>query len=92
MEQSYYYNKQSKAQLTIVVWDKNASVFTIIEIGVPFDTNVAALQAEKGNKYMPLVSELQQMYPSFKYQMTPVIIGVLGIENKHQGKQPQNHG
>ena len=27
---------------------------------------------------MPLVSELQQMYPSFKYQIIPVIIGSLG--------------
>ena len=27
---------------------------------------------------MPLVSELQQMYPSLKYQIIPVIIGALG--------------
>ena len=85
----------------IVIWDRKASVCTIIEIGVPFDTNVAVHQAEKGNKYMPLVSELQQMYPSFKYQIIPVIIGALGAvpkklkrtssEIKHQGKQNQDY-
>ena len=31
---------------------------------------------------MPLVSELQQMYPSFKYQIIPVIIGALGAVPK----------
>ena len=66
----------------IVIWDKKASVCTIIEIGVPFDTNVAVRQAEKGNKYMPLVSELQQMYPSFKYQIIPIIFGALGVVPK----------
>ena len=66
----------------IVIWDKKASVCTIIEIGVPFDTNVAVRQAEKGNKYMPLLSELQQMYPSFKYQIIPIIIGALGAVPK----------
>ena len=63
----------------IVIWDKKASVCTIIEIGVPFDTNVAVLQAKKGNKYMPLVSELQQ---SFIYQIIPVIIEALGAVQK----------
>ena len=53
-----------------------------MEIGVPFDTNVAVHQAKKGNKYMPLVSELQQMYPSFKYQIIPTIIGALGAVPK----------
>ena len=66
----------------IVIWDKKASVCTIIEIGVPFDTNVAVRQAEKRNKYMPLVSELRQMYPSFKYQIIPIIIGALGAVPK----------
>ena len=31
---------------------------------------------------MPLVSELQQVYPSFKYQIIPVIIGTLGAVPK----------
>ena len=31
---------------------------------------------------MPLVSELQEMYPSFKYQIIPVIIGALGAVPK----------
>ena len=66
----------------IVIWDKKASVCTIIEIGVPFDSNVTVRQAEKGTKYMPLVSELQQMYPSFKYQIIPLIIGALGAVPK----------
>ena len=27
---------------------------------------------------MPLISELQQMYPGFKYQVAPIILGALG--------------
>ena len=78
----------------IVIWDKKASVCTIIEIGVPFDTNVAVHQAKKGNKYMQLVSQLQQMYPSFKYQIIPVIIGALGAvpkKLKESKLQPESY-
>ena len=31
---------------------------------------------------MPLASELQQMYPNFKYQIIPIIIGALGAVPK----------
>ena len=27
---------------------------------------------------MPLISELQQMYPGFKYQVAPILLGALG--------------
>ena len=27
---------------------------------------------------MPLISELQQIYPGFKYQVAPIILGALG--------------
>ena len=27
---------------------------------------------------MPLISELQEMYPGFKYQVAPIILGALG--------------
>ena len=88
-------------RLDIVIWDKKTSVCTIIEIGVPFDTNVAVCQAEKRNKYMPLVSELQQMYPSFKYQIIPVAFGAvpkklkehllkLNIRKTESRLQPEN--
>ena len=51
---------------------------TIVEVGVPLDFNIASRQRNKADKYMSLISELQQMYPGFKYQVVPIILGALG--------------
>ena len=62
----------------IVIWDRNRTTCTIVEVGVPLDFNIASRQRNKADKYMPLMSELQQMYPGFKYQVAPIILGALG--------------
>ena len=45
---------------------------------VLLDFNTVSRQRNKADKYMPSISELQQMYPGFKYQVAPIILGALG--------------
>ena len=70
-------NKVKYNRPDIIVWDKETQVCSVIEVGVPLDFNVTNRQITKVDKYMPLVSELQQMYPEYKYQIVPIIIGLL---------------
>ena len=71
-------NKIEHNRPDIVIWDRNRTTCTVVEVGVPLDFNIASCQRNKADKYMPLISELQQMYPGFKYQVAPIILGALG--------------
>ena len=72
-------NKIEHNRPDIVIWDRNRTMCTMVEVGVPLDDfNIVSRQRNKTNKYMPLKSGLQQMYPGFKYQVAPIILRALG--------------
>ena len=70
-------NKIEHNRPDIVIWDKKQATCTVVEVGVPLDFNVTSRRKSKKDKYILLVSELQQLYPGFKYQVTPIILGAL---------------
>ena len=42
------------------------------------DTNVELRHGTKRDNYMPLVDSLRRVYPGYRFQVVPVIIGALG--------------
>ena len=50
----------------------------IVDICVPLDTNVELRHTTKIDDYIPLVDQLQRIYPAYKYTVIPVIVGTLG--------------
>ena len=62
----------------VLVWEKESKLSHVIEISIPLDFNTSNRQIVKMDKYMPLVSKMQQMYQNYKFQIIPVIIGCLG--------------
>ena len=62
----------------VLVWEKESKLCHAIEISIPLDFNTSNRQIVKRDKYMPLVSEMQQMYQNYKFKIVPVIIGCLG--------------
>ena len=75
-------NKKKYKRLNIVVWEQQRKLCTIVELSVPLDFNVSSRQTSKVDKYVPLVSELHQLYPDYSYQIVHVIIGALGAVPK----------
>ena len=63
---------------------------TVIDICAPIDFNVNNRQAIKIDKYMPLVSELQQLHPGYTYKIVPIVVGALGTISKNLPKYLQN--
>ena len=61
-----------------MIWDKEAKTCDVVEITVPLEVNVSRRLTTKSDKYMPLLSELQQIYTNYKFSMIPVVIGSLG--------------
>ena len=50
----------------------------IIDICVPLDVNVAREEKEKKDRYILLASRLQRLYPQYKYEIVPIVIGSTG--------------
>ena len=66
----------------IIIWDKQDMKRTVIDICAPLDFYVNNRQITKIDKYMLLVSELQQLHPRYLYQIVSIVIGAMGTISK----------
>ena len=55
----------------------------IIDICVPLDVNVAVQEKEKKDKYLVLASRLQRLYPTYTYDVIPIVVGSTGFITKN---------
>ena len=62
----------------MIIWRSDTKDCKIVDICVPLDTNVELRHTTKIDDYIPLVDQLQRIYPAFKYTVIPVIVGALG--------------
>ena len=67
----------------MVIWNHDLKECTIVEVGVPLDVNVPRTESEKAEKYTPLMLGLQRLYPKFKIQVVPIVIGATGHITKN---------
>ena len=59
---------------------------------MPLDQNISMKETEKVNNYIPLVSELQQLYRTYTYEIIPIVIGTLGAIPKSLKRNLENVG
>ena len=62
----------------IVAWDHQKKDCKVIEVSCPLDVNVVTKTSEKENIYGRLLRNLQMMYPDYKFQFIPIIVGATG--------------
>ena len=72
-------NKVEYNRPDVVIWNRETKVCHLVEISVPLDINISNRQVVKRDTYMPLVSEMQQSYRNYTFQIIPVITGCLGV-------------
>ena len=75
-------NKVKYNRPDIIIWDKEEKQCSVIDICAPLDFNVNNRQITKIDKYMLLVSELQQLHSGYSYQIVPIMVGALGTISK----------
>ena len=61
----------------VIVVDKEANKWTIIDFSVPMDVNVAKKEIEKRTRYAELATEIRKIY-RVTTDIVPIIIGALG--------------
>ena len=66
----------------LMIWDQEAKICSIIEFSCPLDININRKVNEKLENYVPLVRNLQIMYPEYKFQVAPTVIGAMGYVPK----------
>ena len=64
----------------------------IIDICVPLDVNVAKEEKEKCDRYVILASRLQRLYPQYKYEIVPIVIGSTGYVSNNLQKHIEQCG
>ena len=62
----------------LVIWNTKEKTCDIIEVSCPADINITKKEERKLSTYVPLVPNLQIMYPNYHYRITPTIVGALG--------------
>ena len=62
----------------IIFWNHEKVFCTGIDFDCPLDSIITEKLAETKNNYGPLIPNMQIMYPTYKFEMIPVIVGCLG--------------
>ena len=85
-------NKVNHNRPDLVIWNNKTKECKIIDFSVPLDQNISMKETEKVNNYIPLVSELQQLYRTYTYEVIPIVIGTLGAIPKSLKRNLENVG
>ena len=62
----------------MVIRNKETKSCTVIECSYPRDASIGRKVPERLEKYGPLVKIFQILYPEYKYEVAPIIIGAMG--------------
>ena len=74
----YTVSKVDHNRPDMVIWDSTSKQCQIVEVTVSLDTNLPKAYRDKKQKYIPLVSEMQQIYREYKTSVTLIAVGALG--------------
>ena len=66
----------------LIIWNHEKFVCTAVEFSCPLDWNIIKKVTEKKNIYGALIRNMQVMYPNYKFEMIPIVIGCLGYLQK----------
>ena len=66
----------------LIIRNHEKFVSTVVKFSYTLDWNITKKVAEKKNIYEPRIRNIQIMYPNYKFEMIPVVIGCLGYVQK----------
>ena len=63
----------------IVLWVPSRMKCFITDVCVPLEENIQAQEKEKNDKYTQLKVALIRLYPSYEYNIVPIVLGAMGL-------------
>ena len=98
-EMQYWWNVSIKTPTKVrhnkpdlLIWNNLFKTCSVCEISCPADVNVSKKIREKEDKYGPLMRMLQIMYPEYKFNFIPIVVGALGSVPKSLATNLQTLG
>ena len=82
--------KQNRPDVTI--WNNKDMTCKIVEVTCPLDTNLQQAYELKQQKYIQLISQMQILYPKYKFSTVIIVVGGTGAipKNFHENLRKQN--
>ena len=82
--------KQNRPDMTI--WNNEDMTCKIVEVTCPLDTNLQQAHELKQQKYIQLISQMQILYPKYKFSTVIIVIGGMGSipKNFHENRRKLN--
>ena len=62
----------------LIIWNSKVKTCQVLEFSCPVDINVSKKVSERENSYGPLIRSMQLLYPDYKFEFIPIIVGALG--------------
>ena len=66
----------------LIIWNRETNICSIIDCSRPLDININKKVNEKLENYGQLVRNIQIMYPDYKFQVAPIVVGAMGSVSK----------
>ena len=66
----------------IVLWKKKLSKCFIMDVCVCLDVNIDKNIKLKEDHYLPLAAELKRLYPTYDFEVLPIVLGATGLVTK----------
>ena len=63
----------------VVVVDRKAKLWTIIDFAVPLDHNIVTRQRDKVWTYQDLATEFKKMHRGIQTKVIPIVVGAFGM-------------
>ena len=82
--------KQNRPDMTI--WNNVDMTCKIVEVTCPLDTNLQQAYELKQPKYIQLISQMQILYPKYKFSTVIIVVGGMGAipKNFHENLRKLN--
>ena len=61
----------------LIIWNSEIKICQVVDLVVP-QTSMFLRNSEKENIYGPLIRSMQLLYPDYKFEFIPIIVGALG--------------
>ena len=61
----------------LIICNSEVKTCQMVEFSCPTDVNVSKKASEKESIYGPLICSMQLLYPDYKFEFIPIIVGTL---------------
>ena len=64
-------------QPDLIIWNSDVKTCQVVELDCPADVHLPKTASKKENRYGTLLRSMQLLYPDYKFELIPILVGAL---------------